>query len=361
MIAAAVSLLQSAWREKSVLSRRNCQTSDNPDASDSMPVCGDQGELGTISGDTENVLTNTEMSPPVAPALDPVLERQESGVDAGGFDDCLTPRSTAVASQLSSSSTASPLGMMTVRVKIGSDERSLVTPIVMRESDQKTSEAPAGTGRSTGTGDNDGRQRGELSPKTSAAAGPVSTTGVPHVVENHFTVTDGIQPFVGHSHKPAARWEEKEAKTVKAEASAVNAAYPDVYHAVQNYTDKPYQAIIPRAIMETRQITAKEEATPLPSLVSQEIPFRAMHGGLDHETPTSARSHDQCTSRSATFAAEKPQEEHYFMEDSQVYLGCALCGLNYLVESVNPRLPESGQGKVLASCITIHVSLRRKM
>lgn len=331
MIAAAVSLLQLTWREKSVLGRRNCQTNNHPGIFDSTSVCRDQGELGAISGDIEHVSTNTEMSPPAAPVIDPVVERQESGVDAGGIGGCLTSCSTAAALQLSSSSPASPLGMMTVRVKTGSDERSLVTPIVLRESDQKTVEAPAGTGRSTDTGDNDGRQ---LSRKTSASAGPVRITDAPHAVEDH--VTDGIQPFVGHSHKPVAGWAEKEAKTVKAEASSINAAFPEVYHAAaQDDTDNPYEAT-----METRQITVKGEAAPFTSL-----------GGLDHEAPTTARSHEQFTSRSAAFAIDNPQENHYFMEDSQVYLGCALCGLKYLVESVDPRLPESGQGEALTSSI----------
>lgn len=316
MIAEAVSLLQLTWREKFVLGRRNYQTNNHHDTSNSTSICEDQGELGAISGDIKNTSINAEIPPPAAPIIDPVVKRQESGVDAGNVSGCLTARSTAASLQ----------GMMIVRVKIGSDERSLVTPIVLRESDQKTVEAPAGTGRwtYTDTSNNHGRQ---LSLKTSASGGSVHITGEPDVVEDH--VTGGIHPFVEHSHKPTAGWTKQEAKTVKAEASTLNAAYPEVHHAAaQVDTDKSHH----------RKITLKGKAATFTS-----------SGGLNHMTPTTARSYDQFTSRRAEFAAENHQEEHYFMEDSQVYLGCALCGVKYLVESVDPRLPESGQGEALTS------------
>lgn len=36
--------------------------------------------------------------------------------------------------------------------------------------------------------------------------------------------------------------------------------------------------------------------------------------------------------------------EHLFMEDTQVYLGCAVCGVKYLVEAVDPGMAKSVEG-----------------
>lgn len=41
-----------------------------------------------------------------------------------------------------------------------------------------------------------------------------------------------------------------------------------------------------------------------------------------------------------------PAAEQLFMEDTQVYLGCAACGVKYLVEAVDPEASKSTQGEL---------------
>lgn len=234
-----------------------------------------------------------------------------------------------------------PASMMTVRVKRGSEETSLVTPIVLTESGAAGSEAGA-----DGEIDlvlDDAQNTGAHHQPWAVQAGGrnAARTAVPVNSSKSsaecFASGDERPVFV---RPPSAARLTKEAHGDKNNAAkfatpVASTAEDTVSYERKHQTgDARSKALAPTAAATRRR--KKNTARPWSALAA--TTNTTLTAGGEGDTVAAAAS------GTAALDETQPAAEQFFMEDSQVYLGCATCGVKYLVEAVDPRLPESAQG-----------------
>lgn len=264
-------------------------------------------------------------------------EGVEAAADSAAITDCDRRSNTSdkvakesARSQQNPASHLPPSGMMTVRVRRGSEETSLVTPIVLTESGVAASEAAADDG------------------------------GDVHLVPDNAQKNGAHQPWAVQVGSPNAASNGSTYSTERfyasGDAEAVNACSPP-----SRLTKKAHGGNDPAELATPASSTAevtKHQASDgrsksLVSLAaatrkSKENPTRPWSAlaATTNTTPTAGGDGEMVAAAAsgAAFDETQPAAELFFMEDSQVYLGCATCGVKYLVEAVDPRLPESAQG-----------------
>ena len=229
-------------------------------------------------------------------------------------------------------------GMMTVRVRRGSEETSLVTPIVLTESGIAASEAAADGDVHPGL--DNAQTNGAHQPWAVQTGSPnAAKTSVPYNGSKHsikLFYANGDAKAVD-ARSPSARLA-KESHGRNSAVQIVTPAPPTAEATVRcgrkhQVGDAWSKALVPMAAGTHKN----EEKTPRP--------WSAL-AATTYTTPTAGGEGDMvAAATSGTVLDEKqPATEQFFMEDSQVYLGCATCGMKYLVEAVDPHLSESAQG-----------------
>lgn len=302
-----------------------------------------------------------------SPDLEAEISKGGGGLDVGhDFSEGDVRPSTAAAAMESkpalfpvptSSGARPPAGMMTVRVKIGKEETSLVTPNVVTEN---------------------GGTEGSVS-ETAETGGP---RGNDHKTDKTFTTDHGV--LLGKSAR--ARANITDATTVGGRQIPVVA----MTTAQQSSLSSGEEPTVRRVMEMIGTATAPQVSdvlpmdSPLIGTTSQvmdtlkPLDFRGMLGPAkitsdesmaygnhpDAQSPLPVppvatmvgRNSLQATSKiaEAICPAEDSEVDVHprqvvtavdnFMEDSQVYLGCSVCGVKYLVEAVDVRLPESAEG-----------------
>lgn len=235
-----------------------------------------------------------------------------------------------------------PSGMMTVRVRRGSEETSLVTPIVLTESGVAVSEA-ATDGEVHSPGLNNEQKKDAHQPSAVQTRSPtdgktsILSNSSKHCTERLCTSSDA-EAVDARSPRPRMM-KEAHRRNDAAELVTPASSTADVtVRCARKYQadDARSKALVPPAAA-TRK-SKYNTARPLSALAS-----------AIRTTPTTGGEGDTVTAAESGTALDEtqPAAKQFFMEDSQVYLGCATCGVKYLVEAVDPRLPESAQGKLL--------------
>ncbi|CAM9432129.1 unnamed protein product, partial [Choristocarpus tenellus] len=214
-----------------------------------------------------------------------------------------------------------PPGMMAVRVRRGSEETSLTTPIVLTENNQ---EAKAST-----EGKEPGYDRGEVvqeaTEQEQEGMGVLtlsrSTTeeSRPFQAVQKFTVPDAPQ-FPYWEVTVQAQTSENRG-TFKFQQGKTRSSYISPLHGADN--------MLTGAAVTTEQARAMEKPPPIRPESAKAPSLRA---GLE-----SARA--ITTRQSSTLSALAVEEK--FIEDSQLSLSCGTCGVVYLVEAVDVKVSES--------------------
>lgn len=212
-----------------------------------------------------------------------------------------------------------PAGMMTVRVRRGSEEESLVTPIVLTESGVAAASEAAVEGEEVDPS-LDGEQK--------SAARPWAVQGGSPNAETVNSSSRANFSGEGFAHGDAQFTEEAHGKNA---AEPVTPVVPTtevtVTHGRKNEANDARSKFLASAAVANGSGSEKIEV----SKTREAVPAR----------PWSAVA---STKPWAAPDETKAEAEQFFMEDSQVYLGCANCGVKYLVEAVDPGLSESTQG-----------------
>lgn len=242
-----------------------------------------------------------------------------------------------------------PAGMMTVTVRRGSEETNVVTPIVLTESGGEgtgaTTTPPsvpvsAGggllvTAGSSSLGD-DGQSR-RINRASAMAlletANNTSAKGTSAVVGG---VADAPKTYIV---RPAARGEvtaekgEFPAAAVEAVPGSANTAAA-LSTPKTNFTEPTVEDQSARIPPPT--ILMSNNGTPVDQPANQ-VATEATSAPVANVL--SSEKSDEEGDRTAI----KPTEQ-LFMEDTQVYLGCRVCGVKYLVEAVEPGSEQSTKG-----------------
>lgn len=241
-------------------------------------------------------------------------------------------------------------GMMSVRVRIGSEETSLVTPIVLKEGDRGTSEAATAIfgGAAMVTG------RDSLHTTLAAADETVvdAAGGIAHAVgarrdvdsDKRTTISPKPQEFVPNGENKRYR----DTNPVTREPDDQESTFQD--EGSHCRTNSPARTVSPdlsarnAGMLETDQLNLAGDITPA-------FPSRAPPASTNvvvdgNATPAALAASAVRPSHPGTPITAGVAAKHGIMEDTQVYLGCAKCGLKYLVEAVDPRLPNSPQGVI---------------
>lgn len=264
-----------------------------------------------------------------------------------------------------------PTGMMTVQVRIGKEETSLVTPIVVAEnatnliaeddSDTRTSDNH-GTITVTTEKKNGKNIRGskDLSKELTHAAvigGADDGMGVlGRVVAAPLRSTThakkNTRPYA--NTLPEARWARETRGTMASVTPSTG-----VLLRPESETARHMNWSSPTIDNDSNDGTASsdkrigqvEMQVPLP------VPYAEKGIGTGSSRGVTAAALAAKSLSSAYIPAATAEtlaggegskvvtrDVENFMEDTQVYLGCALCGVKYLVEAVDARLPESAEG-----------------
>lgn len=252
-----------------------------------------------------------------------------------------------------------PAGMMTVTVRRGVEETSVVTPIVLTESGGEDADATAtppavpasaaggglsvaaGLSSSPGEEGQSGRAvQPSAVPLTKAAAHNTAAKGVSAVVGGGVVDAPGT-----HTARPVARGG---AAAGKGEFLAVAVAAAESARASANSDAAPSAPTTRFA-----EPTAGDQSSPLlppPTAVvvmpengipTLQLAAQAAAGASPARAASTTTSREWSDGDSRTIV--KPAEQ-LFMEDTQVYLGCVACGVKYLVEAVEPGPVHSTKG-----------------
>lgn len=243
-----------------------------------------------------------------------------------------------------------PAGMMTVTVRRGSDETNVVTPIVLTENGGEeevsaadassaflvplsAAAAPAGLSSGIDESKSVGRRaqagRGAQNVMDNAKVGgaiPAACTDVDPEETMSLTRRHDISPV-------AAR-----------EAMASKILTPSCLQEPIASRTSVASNSLPLARATTIVLATDGTAVPPPTegaagtaTTATVARAAASDGGpqLAANTPTK---------KAVAKRAEVKPVEQLFMEDTQVYLGCAVCGVKYLVEAVDPGIAKTVQG-----------------
>ncbi len=273
--------------------------------------------------------------------------------EEGAAADSTRPWTAAAAVETSASTSSlrhpnhptPPAGMMTVTVRRGSEETSLVTPIVLTESGQE--EVGATTTSSVVA--------------ASARDGVEVAAGSPGLDNGN---EDGKSRRLAEQLSPGASDGESKASSVRngggAAMSAVHANGPSLNMEVTGGPENNLNAHKsaeasphPTSKLGSGKSGAGSASLPLPaSTVLRVNNYRenTPNPPPGQTTASESRSPGAGAIAAASESVEgvsrtvvKPQEQ-LFMEDTQVYLGCAVCGVKYLVEAVDPEQSNLAQG-----------------
>ena len=242
-------------------------------------------------------------------------------------------------SQLNAAGPSPPSGMMTVRVRRGSEETSLETPIVLTESGVATSEA-ATDGEVSPPGLDNEQKKGAHQPwvvytgSSNDAITSASSDSSKYSTKRFCAGGDGEAV---DARSPSSRLT-KGAHGRNDAAELVSPASSTAGAAVRcagkhQAGDARSKALVPTAAAARK---GKDNTAR---------PWSALEATTRTTLTTWGEDDTVAAATSGTALDETlPTAEQFFMEDSQVYLGCATCGVKYLVEAVDSRLPESAQG-----------------
>ena len=248
-----------------------------------------------------------------------------------------------------------PAGMMTVTVRRGSEETSLVTPIVLTENGEgeeggaaTTSPHPGATARpSVLGGETDGIGPGAASsPAAEEAEDDAGSQKGPHAVGG-----GGPAAVGAHADKPVgergATGERDRRRGGSAEVTAPPAALRTLRinetTIVGNSLSLPSTKVTvadhgaAKMLSVDRPARGGEAAVPGAKMAAGPGGSSLAGGAGSTQAASSGQQH-------VPRATVKPTAEQFFMEDTQVYLGCAACGVKYLVEAVEPG-PEASKSK----------------
>lgn len=301
-------------------------------------------------------------------AADMARERDVSSGVGGAIGGEVRPRTAAAAVQAtlslspyggSSSDKGPPASMMTVKVKVGEQETSLVTPIVVTE-------------RCNGTGDgaSETRTRSKnLDGQTSDDEG--LSPEICHRIPSHVSAASWVQQggipapanlvqkrvLSSCTENLAAHWATGQIGTTtdafKSNATLVPSRFADYVsqHVVAVQSSGISESFPPAESVSSDMAMAKINRSDEIALLRR-TSFGASTG-TNNEEQTQQSEKTSGGDNSGGAGAGPPTERREieavdnFMEDSQVYLGCSFCGVKYLVEAVDTRLPSSSQGFLL--------------
>lgn len=254
-----------------------------------------------------------------------------------------------------------PAGMMTVTVRRGSEETSLVTPIVLTENgeeEQGTTATPPPNDESP-TGDVMGAahpgslgKRGEVGESLPVEASPTDAEEEAGVKGP--SPVDGGGPAVADSHADtpvadrAATGEREQRLGGSAEVTAPTSDTISSFPAITTRSIKSADIGISLPSSSTAVAIANNNAAKT-SLANQSRTRAATlpaAKAVACQPGLPAAGAAQVTDpghRVSSRTVVRPKEQ-LFMEDTQVYLGCAACGVKYLVEAVDPERAKSTQG-----------------
>lgn len=305
----------------------------------------------------------------VDPSLADEIGREGDGEDAAAENNA-RPWTAAGKVEFSASTTPPPrpkhpspppAGMMTVTVRRGSEETSVVTPIVLTESGGEDTDAtaaappavPASAAGSSGSPGNDGQKSGRTVqpsvatlPKTAAAAAADNTAAK----DASAAVGGGVvhAPCVPVARGPATTAGKGELLAVavaaaveeSARASANTDATPSVPKTrfaeptTGDQSSPPPPPPLPPP--STAVVVMPDNGKPIPQLAAL-----VAAGAAPAWAASTTTSQEWRDGGSRTIV--KPAEQ-LFMEDTQVYLGCVACGVKFLVEAVEPGPIQSTKG-----------------
>lgn len=236
-----------------------------------------------------------------------------------------------------------PAGMMTVTVRRGSEETSVVTPIVLTESGGEDADAtttPSSISVSAGGGLLLMAGSGSLGGDDGRSGRGVRPSAVPLAETADSTIAKGTSAVDGggadtpeaYAAGPVARGE---AKVGRGEVIAV---------AVERRTALANTEAALLSVPKTRLVetTTEGQGSPLPNngtstlQPATQVAAAATSARVANVTP-SERSGEE-GARTVVKSTEQ-----LFMEDTQVYLGCMVCGVKYLVEAVEPGPEKSSK------------------
>lgn len=235
-----------------------------------------------------------------------------------------------------------PAGMMAVRVRRGSEETSLVTAIVLTEGNEEVKPKTVESGNSDSTPP----QRAML------PSGPIEGTGVTDtIMQSSIAIysAGNNDRALFHDHRESeGRWIKKnQGKTVPfqvaPETSTTDFMFPGQDSAGEMGTNPAVSPAVGSGSGNSRVVdtvtmaaSGQKTTTAISVVFSEDDPAVS---GLSAVVPDKSISAQNA-------GASDIVAKQLIMEDSQVYLGCSSCGVKYLVEAVNPRLPESKKGGV---------------
>lgn len=223
-----------------------------------------------------------------------------------------------------------PSGMMAVRVRRGSEETSLVTPIVLTESGIAASEAAADDDGDVHLGLDNAQKNGAHQPWTVHVGSPNAASKCSTYSTERFHASGDAE--AANARSPSSMLT-KEAHGGNNPAELATPASSTAEVGKHQAGDARSKALV---FLSTATRKSKENTARPWSALAATTNATPIAGG-EGETVAAAAS-------GTALDNTKPAAEQFFMEDSQVYLGCATCGVKYLVEAVDPRLPESTQG-----------------
>lgn len=244
-----------------------------------------------------------------------------------------------------SSATRHPAGMMTVKVKIGKEETSLVTPIVVTENDDtevSVSESAERRGpRENSHGfakqnDTDSRvMHGESIPALGEITGATTAGRCQTPVVPASTTQESFLHF-------------DETPAVQGIADVLPMVFPLTGTAPEHAeTLNPVGVpgtLNPGGVASDKSMTHNNHPDAQPILPVPPVATMARRNPLRATTKINERIYPVEGSEVDVHPRQVVTSVDSFMEDSQVYLGCSFCGVKFLVEAVDARLPESVQG-----------------
>ncbi|CAM9310074.1 unnamed protein product, partial [Sphacelaria rigidula] len=243
-----------------------------------------------------------------------------------------------------------PAGMMAVRVRIGGEEKSLMTPIVVTETDR------------TGQGDMSESGKGGdpkvLTASTTKQQGASVLDKDPEITQDN--ATGGAIP-VGRQETPVPNTHFPQSKSSSFSSEEGPTVVPEM--AVEVATARFEADRLPMTIPLAAELSSDplKTSSPLPPPPAVNV---ARRGSSPHVRPENANPVSAASDNKGDFhRTQVVKAVDNFMEDSQVYLGCSICDVKYLVEAVEARLPTSAKGQpipeVLYLCTTCGGALRQ--
>ncbi|CAN0174587.1 unnamed protein product [Ectocarpus sp. 12 AP-2014] len=258
-----------------------------------------------------------------------------------------------------------PAGMMTVTVRRGSEETSLVTPIVHTESGgeemeaETTRESEVGTASATASVSVATADSSVLGSDESGGTRPRAVAVADKTVR--VAEAKGAAPPARADAPKSRRKQPERTKTPASAIAASEVTKPANPSPKQDADDAAVAGKISQLPSTTAPQIANEEAKGVPAMVAV-APLKKGTAASEGDPPMTVSTPMTQAAEEAARDVVKPTEQ-LFMEDTQVYLGCGMCGVKYLVEAVDPGVSKSTQAgqptpEVLYLCTTCGATLR---